>query len=208
MAGQRCTANRRVIVSQDCRDKFLELLVQESARLVWGDPHSEETHIGPLISQARRERVAAAVDRALSECGPAIHPKGTKLPNHDRFVGCWYPPTILCCDDPALEIVQEETFGPVLVVQTSQDWDHAVELCNGVRQGLAAAVFTQSRQTIDRFLDQAQAGMLKINQTTSDAEVDVPFCAWKASGSGPPKHGVFSRDFYTRAQTVYGMDVS
>jgi acyl-CoA reductase-like NAD-dependent aldehyde dehydrogenase len=56
---------------------------------------------------------------------------------------------------------------------------------------------------IELFLDQAQAGMLKVNQATADAEVDVPFCAWKASGSGPPEHGEFNREFYSRPQVVY-----
>ena len=101
-------------------------------------------------------------------------------------------------------IVQEETFGPVLVVQTARDWDEAISLCNGVRQGLAAAVFTGSQVIVDRFLDEAEAGILKVNQSTADATVDVPFGGWKASGFGPPEHGAFDAEFYTRPQTVYG----
>ncbi len=79
-----------------------------------------------------------------------------------------------------------------------------MNLCNGVRQGLAAAVFTTSQQRVDDFLAEAQAGILKINRSTADADVDAPFGGWKASGIGPPEHGVFDVEFYTRPQVVYG----
>jgi alpha-ketoglutaric semialdehyde dehydrogenase len=204
MAGQRCTANRRVIVAESCHEPFLQLLLQKCASLRWGDPLLIETQIGPLVSALHRDRVASVVERAVVDCGPALRPHGVIEPNAAGHEGAWYPPTILCCDDPSVEIVQEETFGPVLVVQTARDWDHAMSLCNGVRQGLAAAVFTGSQKIVDRFLDEAEAGILKVNQSTADAAVDVPFGGWKASGVGPPEHGAFDLEFYTRPQTVYG----
>ena len=137
MAGQRCTANRRVIVPKQLRDEFLQRLVQESSSLKWGDPLRDDTDIGPLVSAAHCARVAAAVARATAHCGDPILPLGDACPADRDYAGRFYPPTILCCDDPMHEIVQEETFGPVLVVQEAQDWDHAMRLCNGVRQGLA-----------------------------------------------------------------------
>ncbi len=82
-------------------------------------------------------------------------------------------------------------------------WEAAIGLCNGVRQGLAAAVFTRSPAVARRFLDEARAGILKVNQSTADAGVDVPFGGWKSSGVGPPEHGIFDIDFFTRPQTVY-----
>jgi acyl-CoA reductase-like NAD-dependent aldehyde dehydrogenase len=110
---------------------------------------------------------------------------------------------IALCDDPGHELVQHESFGPVLVVQTADDWEHAMALLNGVPQGLAAALFSTSPELQERFLDEAQAGILKLNRSTADADVDVPFGGWKASGIGPPEHGSFDRDFYTRVQAVY-----
>jgi acyl-CoA reductase-like NAD-dependent aldehyde dehydrogenase len=103
-----------------------------------------------------------------------------------------------------LEIVQEETFGQVLVVQTARDWAQAIDLCNRVRQGLAAAIFTRSPEIQRRFLEEANAGILKVNQSTADAAVGVPFGGWKASGLGPPEHGVGDAEFFSRSQTVYG----
>ena len=205
MAGQRCTANRRLIVERSSREQFLRMLLEESSALHWGDPLKVETQIGPLVSAYHRDRVAATVERAVSgRTVSALHPLGRAIRGAGGSGSNWYPPTIVFCDDPDAEIVQEETFGPVLVVQTARDWDEAIRLCNGVRQGLAAAVFTGSPMIVDRFLDQAEAGILKVNQSTADAAVDVPFGGWKASGLGPPEHGAFDFDFYTRPQTVYG----
>jgi acyl-CoA reductase-like NAD-dependent aldehyde dehydrogenase len=119
-------------------------------------------------------------------------------------VGAWHLPVIVSCDVPQAEVVQREAFGPLLVVQTAAGWDEAIALLNGVSQGLAAAVFTKSTNIISRFLAEAQAGILKINQSTADAGLDLPFGGWKSSGSGPPEHGRFDREFYTRPQTVYG----
>jgi hypothetical protein len=77
------------------------------------------------------------------------------------------------------------------------------KMCNGVRQGLAAALFSRSPAHQARFLDQARAGILKLNLATADADAEAPFGGWKASGIGPPEHGRSNREFYTRAQAVY-----
>ena len=204
MAGQRCTANRRVIVHDDCRETFVPLLLKATAALKWGDPSETDTVIGPMVSTAHRDRVAALVQRAASYCDALLLPLGGEPRSVGTHGAKFYPPTIIFCDDPAAKIVQEETFGPVLVVQKAPDWDAAINLCNGVRQGLAAAVFTASDEVASRFLDEAEAGMLKVNQATSNAMVDAPFGGWKASGFGPPEHGQFDVEFCTRPQTVYG----
>jgi acyl-CoA reductase-like NAD-dependent aldehyde dehydrogenase len=204
LAGQRCTANRRVVVAEDCRERFLHLLVQESADLRWGDPLLEETAIGPMVNAVERDRVAGVIERAGARGVQMFWPQGRQAPATATGRRAWHPPVIVCCEEPGREIVQEETFGPVLVVQTARDWEHAIELCNSVRQGLSAAVFTGSKQIEARFLEEAEAGMLKVNQSTADASVDVPFGGWKDSSLGPPEHGAFDVEFYTRPQTVYG----
>ncbi|MFN7730411.1 MAG: aldehyde dehydrogenase family protein [Pirellula sp.] len=203
MAGQRCTANRRVVVHASIYEEFLRHLHAASQALPSGDPTHDETRIGPLVTAARRRFVADTVRRAEAAGAQSIRPIGDENPLFGSASDRWYPPTILCCDNPEHEIVQEETFGPVLVVQMARDWPQAIELCNGVRQGLAAAIFTESSDIADRFLDQAQAGILKVNLSTADAAVDAPFGGWKGSGIGPPEHGVFDIEFFTRCQTVY-----
>jgi len=199
-AGQRCTANRRAIVDPSIYDRFLSELVAACGRLVWGDPADERTQIGPLISPASRDRVAGVIERAKKSSLQVIAP----LPETQSLPGdAWLTPTIVCCDDPNHEVVQEETFGPVLVVQRANDWEDAISLCNGVKQGLVAALFSDSKNLIEDFLGRAKAGILKINSSTADAAVDLPFGGWKASGFGPPEHGPANREFFTRMQAIY-----
>lgn len=186
-AGQRCTANRRVVIDAACRDEFLEHLRRVVDAL---DPRAD---IGALISTAKRAQVAALVARAggLLVQGPADTAPG------------YFSPTVIQCDNPAAAIVQEETFGPVLVVQPAHDFEDALRLCNGVRHGLVAALFSRSAERQARFLEAAQAGILKINRATADADAEAPFGGWKASGIGPPEHGRSNRAVYTRTQAVY-----
>lgn len=199
-AGQRCTANRRAIVETGVYDRFLDELIAASARLIWGDPTNEQTQIGPLISSASCTRVASVIERAKKSSLMVMRPlQKSQTPAGDA----WLSPAIICCDDPAHEVVQEETFGPVLVVQRAKDWKEAIELCNGVEQGLAAALFSRSEKLIEDFMRRGKAGILKINSSTADAAVDLPFGGWKASGIGPPEHGPANREFFTRMQAIY-----
>lgn len=227
-AGQRCTANRRAIVHAECYEVFLNRLAQATAALPWGDPTDPKTRIGPMISPREHGRVTALVERARGTATRIILPHGSAReraaslelagaatrglpvttrqhadPSAKSPMELHYPPTIICADDPAAEIVQEESFGPVLVVQKAGDWEQAIALANGVRQGLVAAVFTRSAELQQQFLHEAQAGILKINQATADADVSLPFGGWKSSGVGPPEHGIADRDFYTRLQAIY-----
>jgi acyl-CoA reductase-like NAD-dependent aldehyde dehydrogenase/nicotinamidase-related amidase len=202
-AGQRCTATRRAIVLDAAYDSFLAQLEKCTAALVWGMPENEATQVGPLLSPARAERVASIVTRARAEGFTVLQPHLESQPPPTK---AHHPPTLILCDRPDAEIVQEETFGPVLVVQRARDWDHAIELLNGVRHGLAAACFTRDPHPQQRFLAEARAGILKINRATADAGVDVPFGGWKNSGSGAPQHGIANIEFYTRLQTIYAAE--
>ena len=95
---------------------------------------------------------------------------------------------------------------PLLVVQRADDFEHALKLCNGVRHGLAAALFSRSSELQQKFLAEARAGILKLNSATAGVDVSLPFGGWKASGIGLPEHGEGDCRFYTRMQAVYGAD--
>jgi alpha-ketoglutaric semialdehyde dehydrogenase len=195
-AGQRCTANRRVIVERACLDGFIKQLERALVSLHCGDALNPKTHVGPMISANKREQVAALVSRAGKTWPVVLRGRPFDAPD-------FYPPTVICCDDPNHELVQEETFGPLMVVQPASDFNHALSLCNGVRYGLVAALFSDSLERHAQFLDDAQAGILKINCGTADADAEAPFGGWKASGIGPPEHGRSNREVYTRTQAVY-----
>jgi alpha-ketoglutaric semialdehyde dehydrogenase len=201
-AGQRCTANRRAIIDDRCYDSFVQKLADRTRALHWGDPRDPSTQIGPLVSAAARARVGAVVDRAAPTARAVIRPH-LGGPQAATRGDAWFAPTIVCCDDPSHEIVQHETFGPVLVVQRARDFDEALALCNGVAQGLVAALFSLSETLRQEFLHRAQAGILKLNRSTVDANAEAPFGGWKSSGAGPAEHGPSNREFYTRVQSVY-----
>jgi acyl-CoA reductase-like NAD-dependent aldehyde dehydrogenase len=196
-AGQRCTANRRVIVHAQIHDEFLDLLQEATAALACGDPLDPQTRVGPLISEEKARDIVSLLERSRAAGAKILNP------HESKSRGAFFPPTIVCCDDPAQEIFQEETFGPVVVITKARDWDHAMQLCNGVRQGLVASLFSSSSELQEKFLQTSQAGILKINLATADADAEAPFGGWKASGIGPPEHGTSNREFYTRAQAVY-----
>ena len=203
-AGQRCTANRRVIVDARRYDLFLKHLESAVARLVWNDPLDPKTEVGPLISLNACSRVHALVERARTKAELVLTPhRSDPIYKVLTGKGAYLPPAIICCNNPGDEAVQEETFGPVLVVQRAGDWNKAMDLCNGVRQGLVAALFSHVKEIQQRFLEEAQAGILKINAGTADASAEAPFGGWKASGIGPPGHGPSDREFFTRTQAAY-----
>src|SRR4051794_4100732 len=195
-AGQRCTANRRVIVARDALEELVALLERATAAMAIGDPLDDRTEIGPLVDAGARDRVAHVIERAGDL--PRVVPHDGPLPT-----GHFLAPTIIRCEDSDHEVVRHETFGPLLVVQPAENFDHALALLNGVSHGLAAALFCDSPELTERFLAEADAGILKLGRSTADAAVDVPFGGWKASGLGPPEHGEFDRLFYVRPQTVY-----
>ncbi|MEQ1842426.1 MAG: aldehyde dehydrogenase family protein, partial [Verrucomicrobiales bacterium] len=199
MSGQRCTANRRAIVESKCLAGFLNLLKVAMAGLCSGNPLDPETVIGPLVSRERRIKVAGMIRRAIADGHTVVQ----STFDEERNGPSYFPPTLVLCDDPSHEIVREETFGPVLVIQSVENLEEALERCNAVRQGLAAAIFSTNKESIGHFLREARAGILKVNRSTADASVDVPFGGWKASGIGPAEHGEADLEFYFRTQTVY-----
>jgi acyl-CoA reductase-like NAD-dependent aldehyde dehydrogenase/nicotinamidase-related amidase len=202
-AGQRCTANRRVIVDDACHADFVRQLEAATASLELGEPSDPRVRVGPLVSDEARDRVTAIVERARAEFEVSEPVADAEPARRLRGEGAYHAPTLVLCDDPGAEIVQEESFGPVVVVQRAAGIEQALELLNGVRQGLVASLFSRSPELRELFLREARAGVLKLDLATADAGVEVPFGGWKASGVGPPEHGDGNREFYTRAQAVY-----
>ncbi|MDF2376572.1 MAG: aldehyde dehydrogenase family protein [Verrucomicrobiales bacterium] len=206
-AGQRCTANRRVVVATECLEKFLEELVAAGESIAWGDPLDEKTEIGPMIHAGRRDEHEFRVENAEADGGAhrVLRLQADRARELAATGGAYAQPVIACCDLPDHPLVQEETMSPLLVVQAARDFDHALELCNGVAQGLAAALFSGSEDLKQVFLREARAGILKFNSSTTGVDSSMPFGGWKLSGIGPPEHGDGDRLFYTRLQAVYGL---
>jgi acyl-CoA reductase-like NAD-dependent aldehyde dehydrogenase/isocitrate/isopropylmalate dehydrogenase/nicotinamidase-related amidase len=200
-AGQRCTSTRRFIVEQSIVKEFETLLAKAIMSLLIGDPQLATTEIGPVINPIHLQRVQKSIRDAINQgarlvCGGNV-PEGFKH-------GCWLEPTLLSDAKENSRIVQQETFGPVALIQTATDIEHAVRLANGVPHGLLASLLTNDKTAKLYFEDHIEAGILKLLPGPLMIEADVPFGGWKASGKGPPEHGEWDRIFYTQPQTVYG----
>lgn len=201
-SGQRCTAVRRFVVHRDVLSDFERRAADAVSSLRIGDPQ-DDPDLGPVISAAAADRIAAAASAAVASgavvvaAGPGPAPDAS---NRDAFV----PPTLLRADDPTLAIVQEETFGPVAVIQPADDLDEAIALANGVEQGLLMAACTDDPAALDRILRAARVGIVQVGGGILPVHPDAPFGGWKASGIGPPEHGLWDVQFLTRPQAVYG----
>ncbi|WP_312882829.1 aldehyde dehydrogenase family protein [Streptosporangium album] len=202
-AGQKCTATKRIITVGN-GDEVREAVLAAVARLGLGDPSDPGTAVGPLIDEAARDRVVDAAASAAGAGGRVL--TGGRIPGGvagDGGRAGWYvEPTVvdgLPADHP---LACEEVFGPICVIQDATSVDDAVALANGVRQGLASAVYTSD---LDRALDlsaRLDTGLVRVNAPTTGVDFYLPFGGEKDSSYGGREQGKAAQDFYTSIRTV------
>jgi aldehyde dehydrogenase (NAD+) len=199
-AGQRCTSTRRLIVHESIHDAMVERLVaayrQVEGRI--GDPLDAATLMGPLIDRASVARFEAAV-AAAKAAGGTIATGGRALPER---AGNFVLPTIVTGIAPEADIVQHETFAPILYVLPYRTLDEAIAIQNGVPQGLSSAIFTTDLRRAETFLSAAgsDCGIANVNIGTSGAEIGGAFGGEKETGGGR-ESGSDSWKVYMRRQT-------
>jgi acyl-CoA reductase-like NAD-dependent aldehyde dehydrogenase len=208
-AGQRCTANRRAVVEATLYDELLERVTAAAKELAWGDPLDPATDVGPVISADARDRVERSLELASASGARVLRPHAPGAEASGLRDGAYCAPAIVRGAAHESEIVQEETFGPVLVVEAARTFEEALALADGVRQGLVSALFAgggaAGEELRGRFLASAKAGILKWNGRRRTPDAAAPFGGWKASGIGPPEHGAGDLEFYGRLQALYGV---
>jgi alpha-ketoglutaric semialdehyde dehydrogenase len=197
-SGQKCTATRRIYVEESVYDGFRAKLLDRIARGKVGDPADPETEVGPIVNEKQFDEILAAIERGRSEGGTVVAGGG-----HADGSGYVIEPTVFedVADDAFLSC--EEVFGPVTSLYRIDDLDEGLRRANAVEFGLSAAIFTQSLEATQRFVTEAEAGLLHVNSQTAGAEVHVPFGGIKASGFGPHEQGRAALEFYTEVVTVY-----
>jgi acyl-CoA reductase-like NAD-dependent aldehyde dehydrogenase len=195
-AGQVCLAGTRLLVEEAVAPRFLDMFLAGVAERRLGDPRDPETDIGPLITREHLARVEGFVERAVAETASLVF--GGRI--SPELGGLYYEPTLFADVRQDMEIVQKEVFGPVLTIQTFRDEDEAVELANGTEYGLAATVFTQDEERMERLGERLVAGTTWINCFYA-RDLAAPFGGAKRSGIGR-EGGEWSFDFYADVKTV------
>ncbi|PAU78814.1 aldehyde dehydrogenase family protein [Halomonas salipaludis] len=179
MSGQVCTSTERLYVVDSIHDDFIDAFVAETQRLRIGNG-LEKSEIGPLVSQAAREKVQRLVNDAIAK-GAKVACGGRVPPGLET--GWFYEPTILTDCTPAMDILNEELFGPVVAVVRVDDFDAALQAANDSRFGLGASIFTTDLAEAHEASERLEAGMVWINNPMIDNDA-LPFGGWKASGLG------------------------
>ncbi len=200
-AGQRCTSTRRLIVHESIYDKVKEVLVKAYGGLKIGNPLDEKNHVGPLIDKGAVGAFKKALVRVEEEGGKVLY-GGKVLEGSGYESGCYVVPAIVEAKNH-YEIVQEETFAPILyLIRYSGEVSEAIELHNGVVQGLSSAIFTQNILEAEEFLsaEGSDCGIANVNIGTSGAEIGGAFGGEKETGGGR-ESGSDAWKTYMRRQT-------
>lgn len=176
-AGQICCAVKRVLVQENVYDAFLEKLVARSDAIKMGDPMSEDTDLGPLISAAAAERAYQQVDESLSMGARSV--VGGQKPT-----GNYFAPTVLVDVTPDMPVMKDEVFAPVAPVCRFSDLDAAVAMANDSAYGLQASVFSSNISNALRIAHRLEVGGVVINGSGAFRPGNVPFGGAKQSGIG------------------------
>ncbi len=195
-AGQRCTTTRRLIVQESIVDKVTDSLVNAYKQITIGDPLDTKNLMGPLIDETAVANFEKTVALA-KELGGKVLAGGNRIDRPGHYV----EPTIIRAENH-WEVVQNETFAPILYIMTFKTIEEAIELNNGVRQGLSSAIFTQNLNNAEKFLSYAgsDCGIANVNIGTSGAEIGGAFGGEKDTGGGR-EAGSDSWKSYMRRQT-------
>lgn len=199
-AGQRCTTTRRLIIHESVYEEVKERLVKAYQQIKIGNPLDENNHVGPLIDKDAVNMYLNAIEKCKAEGGKFIV-EGEVLQGEGYQSGCYVKPCIAEVENH-YNVVQHETFAPILYLMKYRDLEEAITMQNDVPQGLSSAIMTQNLREAELFLSHAgsDCGIANVNIGTSGAEIGGAFGGEKETGGGR-ESGSDVWKYYMRRQT-------
>ncbi len=202
-SGQRCTASSRLVVHKKVYRQFARQLIERAKALRVGNPADSKTEMGPVINEDAVKKIMRYIqigqreDRAQLACG------GNRLTKGEYARGHFIEPTVFTEVEPGMQIAQEEIFGPVTAVVPAGSLEEAIDIANGVRYGLSAAIYTQDVNRAFHAMNEMYTGIFYVNASTIGAEVHLPFGGTKATGNGHREAGTQVLDIFSEWKAVY-----
>jgi aldehyde dehydrogenase (NAD+) len=199
-AGQRCTSTRRLIIHDSVYNQVIEKIISAYKQIRVGDPLDTNNHVGPLIDADAVKAYSDAIEQ-VKQAGGKLLVEGGVLNGEGYESGCYVKPAIAEAKNE-FQIVQDETFAPILYVMRYSELEEAIAIQNGVKQGLSSAIMTTNMRDAERFLSVAgsDCGIANVNIGTSGAEIGGAFGGEKETGGGR-ESGSDAWKAYMRRQT-------
>lgn len=200
--GQKCTCSSRVIVQSDIYETFKQRLLEKAKEITVGDGMDEDTWMGPCASEEQFNTVKYYIEKGKEE-GATLLLGGKEITEGKLKDGYYIEPTIFDDVTTDMTIAQEEIFGPVLALMKVETIEEAIALANDVEFGLSASIFTKDISNILSFIDDIEAGLVRVNSETAGVELQAPFGGMKASSSYSREQGQAAKEFFTTTKTVF-----
>ncbi|WMX56191.1 aldehyde dehydrogenase family protein [Peribacillus sp. R9-11] len=197
--GQVCSAGSRLLLEESIYDQFIASLTAKAKQIKVGAGSDEKTHMGPVVSEAHMNKILSYIEIGKEE-GAKLIVGGNRIKGEGLENGYFVEPTIFVDTTPEMRIVQEEIFGPVLVVQKFKDEAEALRLANDTKYGLAGAVFTNDIAKAYRVIKKVRAGITWINSYHPTYN-EAPWGGFKQSGNGR-ELGTFGYEAYTEVKQI------
>lgn len=203
LTGQACTGTSRVIVMDGVHDRFVRALVEKTGKLTIGNGCRQGVDIGPLANASQLKNVLEYMEIGKAEGAELVY-GGEHLTEGEYADGYFVRPAVFTNVTPSMRIAQEEIFGPVIAVIRVSSFEEAMRVANDVEYGLSAAICTQDPVRIHHFVNQIQAGVVKVNRPTTGNAPQVPFGGVKMSSTATYREsGRGALEFYTQIKSVY-----
>lgn len=200
--GQKCTATSRIIVQSEVYEPFKQKLLEKVSAIRIGPGLENETWMGPCASEQQLDTVMSYIAKGVEEGAQLLFGGGRAKGDH-LADGYYVEPTVFDNVEAGMTIAQEEIFGPVLALIKTDSFEHAIALANDTKFGLSASIFTQNISNMLSFIQDIDAGMVRVNAESAGVELQAPFGGMKLSSSGSREQGQAAIEFYTDIKTVF-----